>query len=265
MPFQPATNVDLSERRNALGNEIDLPSRASVKLIALKQAVTDAHAALVPSEQMREHYQEKAAIDRRLAELTRRVQEGGFGLDDDAPQVVAENKKLKRVTAEIARLKELDEVRGQRWTIAGQTVQKVEAFLREGVPGGVSLAEADDIAAADVLKKGETLVDAIERLRHRVRELKADLHRIRSSCFPKAIARQRLLQQIDAMAANAPDTSPLIEHADGKIVFPTKSVSALVQNFSGTEPAVVFVEVPDIAAIMATVRRSFDCMVRQRP
>jgi hypothetical protein len=254
MPFPPATAVDTAERRNTLGNEIDLPSRASGKLTALKQAQIDAHAALVPSEQMREIHQEKAPIDRRLAELTRRVQEGGFGLDDDAPQVRAEKKKLARVTAEIARLKELDEVRGQRWTIAGQTVQKVEAFLRDGVPGGVSLAEADDIAPADILRKGEALIDAVERLRHRVRELKADLHRVRSSPLPKAVARKRLIDQIDALAANAPDTSQLIEHDEGRIAFPTKQVSAMVHNVQGGEQ-IVFVEVPDIAAIMATVMR----------
>jgi hypothetical protein len=230
-----------------------LPPLAATKLNALKQAVTDAHAVLVPTEDMREHFQERAGIDRRLAELTRHPTENGHGLGPDAPQVVAENKKLKRVNETISRLKALDEIRAAKWTEAGRVVQTVESFLR-GIPAGCSLAEVEDDAAPAILKKGETLVDGVERLRHRNRELKADLHRVRSSPFPKATARQRLLEQIDAMATNAPDTSQLIEHSAGKITFPTKQVSAMVHNAQGGEQ-IVFVEVVDTAAMFATVMR----------
>jgi hypothetical protein len=52
------------------------------------------------------------------------------------------------------------------------------------IPGTV-LVEAPPIEIGEVLKN-ERPIDAVERLRHRLRELDADAHRIRSSLFPAA-------------------------------------------------------------------------------
>jgi len=48
------------------------------------------------------------------------------------------------------------------------------------------------------LLKGESITDAIERIRHRGRELKADLHRIRSAPYPSEHARAKMRQQLAA-------------------------------------------------------------------
>ena len=78
------------------------------------------------------------------------------------------------------------------------------------------------------LNKNETVTDAVERLRRRGRELKADLHRIASAPYPSSYAKQRARGQIEALAMQgAPDVSMLIEH-DREIVRPTQRVTSEV-------------------------------------
>jgi hypothetical protein len=50
------------------------------------------------------------------------------------------------------------------------------------------------------LNKGETVIDAIARLRLRVRELLADAHRIKSAPYPSAHAKARASQQVEELA-----------------------------------------------------------------
>ena len=99
------------------------------------------------------------------------------------------------------------------------------------------------------LTKGETVVDAIERLRRRVRELKADQPRIRSAPFPSSYCKALMRTQVEQLAQQgAPSVSPLIEH-DGQIAWSTQQVQSQVYN-TGT-PAVAFAEIPDATAMIA--------------
>jgi hypothetical protein len=51
------------------------------------------------------------------------------------------------------------------------------------------------------LAKGENgLLDAIENRRRKVREARADLHRIQSSSFPSSYCKQRMREQIGQLA-----------------------------------------------------------------
>ena len=60
-----------------------------------------------------------------------------------------------------------------------------------------------------------------KRLRRRGRELRADAHRISSSCFPSSYCRQRMRAMVEQLAQQgAPDVSSLVEH-DRSIAFPT--------------------------------------------
>jgi hypothetical protein len=83
--------------------------------------------------------------------------------------------------------------------------------LRDGKPGNTTL-EAVEVEPPK-LNKGETVVDAIERHRRRVRELRADLHRIESAPYPSSYAKQRMRAQIGQLAQRgAPSVSSLVEH-----------------------------------------------------
>jgi hypothetical protein len=91
------------------------------------------------------------------------------------------------------------------------------------------------------LAKGETVIDGIERLRRRVRELKADLHRIASAPFPSAYAKQRAREQVEALAMQGAPSVSLIE-LDGKIEFATTRLSSEIY---GEQRQLGFAEVPD--------------------
>ncbi|WP_143198214.1 hypothetical protein [Bradyrhizobium sp. AS23.2] len=76
------------------------------------------------------------------------------------------------------------------------------------------------IEVGDVLKKGEPPADAVERLRHRLRELDADRHWIESSCVPSSDCKARMRGEIETTAASgAPSFDGLIEHF-GDIAWP---------------------------------------------
>jgi hypothetical protein len=71
------------------------------------------------------------------------------------------------------------------------------------------------------LRPGERLPDAVERLRHRLRECDADRRRVEAAPFPSADAKKRLRTQIEHLASRGePDVSVLIEH-DRDLQWPT--------------------------------------------
>jgi hypothetical protein len=80
----------------------------------------------------------------------------------------------------------------------GTGANACEVYLRDGKPGNTTL-EAVEVEPPK-LNKGETVVDAIERHRRRVRELRADLHRIESATCPSSYAKQRMRAQIGQLA-----------------------------------------------------------------
>lgn len=130
-------------------------------------------------------------------------------------------------------------------------MQAVESFLRDGRPGNTSL-DAVEIEPPK-LNKGETVLDAVERLRRRGRELKADAHRIQSALFPAAYAKQRMREQIEALAqAGEPVVSDVIER-DRQIVWPTQQVQSTVYN---AQPgAVAFAELEAAVPILVWLHK----------
>ncbi|MEH2565603.1 hypothetical protein [Bradyrhizobium sp. AZCC 2289] len=111
----------------------------------------------------------------------------------------------------------------------------------------------DDPPLSELPKKGETLSDGVARYRHRLRELAADLHRVRGSPWPSSVAKAKMREHIEALtAAAAPNCDSAIEHGL-PIGFVTKIVSAMVRNVEG--PAITFVESPDALGLMCFLFR----------
>jgi hypothetical protein len=95
-----------------------------------------------------------------------------------------------------------------------------------------------------------TLLDGIERLKRRCRELEADAHRIRSSPFPSSWAKEQVRTQVAALAQRgAPDVTLLVEHGRTRITWPMQTVRSQVLN-TETRAAVAFAEAPDMIAAM---------------
>jgi hypothetical protein len=132
--------------------------------------------------------------------------------------------------------------------------------LKNGRPAGTVLREYS--GPEPKLLKGESILDAVERLRRRGRELKADLHSIASAPFPAAHAKQRMKEQIEALAIQgAPIISDLIEH-DRKIIWPTLRVQSDVVNAATPALAgLAFAEVPDGVALTCWLHK--DALVKR--
>jgi hypothetical protein len=83
--------------------------------------------------------------------------------------------------------------------MASQAKAAVESWLRDGKPSGVRLEDFE--GPEPTLNKGENgILDAIENRRRRVRELRADLHRIESAPFPSSHAKAQMRAQIGQLA-----------------------------------------------------------------
>jgi hypothetical protein len=199
-----------------VGDVVDaLPGTASrSRLLALRQRAMDTRSIWLPiSDEIREQRLERQRADVRLKQLTLARGQGGPGLTDSDDQVVDIKRKLARLDGEIARLTTLEKSRGATMHNAGALLRDLEAWLRRGRPPGTQLIDAAPIEINDALKKDERLVDGVERLRHRLRELDADAHRVRSAPFPSGDAKKRLKDQIENLAMRGvPDVSALIEH-----------------------------------------------------
>jgi hypothetical protein len=142
-------------------------------------------------------------------------------------------------------------MRVAQWTAASQAKTAVEDYLRHGVPGNCKLEAAAEVEPK--LNKGETVTDAIERLRRRGRELKAAIHTIRSSCFPSGYCKQRAREQVEQLSQRgAISVSRLVEF-DGDIEFPSLQQRAMVHN--ATAGAVAFHETVDVVALMAFLHK----------
>jgi hypothetical protein len=224
---------------------------AADNLRAIQQHAVDCRQLMPDTEELRALHTEKADYERRITELTRHPGHGGKGLPEDNPSVRSARKQLDKVAAEIRRHKELGEVRAARWRNAGQLARRVEEWLRDGVPSGCGIQEHPAIAVSDVLKKSsEGIADAVERLKHRRREFKADLHRIDSAPYPKADAKLKATAQIDKLAAAAaPYCAGVVEHL-GEIDFQASQIVAPVHNAANAPEATAIFFVPDAIGLV---------------
>jgi hypothetical protein len=148
-------------------------------------------------------------------------------------------------------MSELRDARSAAWQITSRTLANVETWLRIGRPHGTSLEDYD--GPEPKLLKGENgLLDAIENRRRRVRELRADEHRIRSAPYPSSYCKQRMREQVEQLAQRgAPVVSGLIEHDDGKLEFPRQLARAQVHNVPKAPAAVAYCELVDPVACLA--------------
>ena len=209
------------------------------RLRALRQHVSDKHALTVQFADIQEAAAARLQADRQLARLLAARSLDGFNLDPTDARVGLAEQHLAKLTADLQRLKELDEVRSAAWRAASAVLVNNETWLRSGRPSGTVLHDWD--GEVPKLAKDESVTDAIERLRRRVRELKADAHRIRSACFPSAYCKSQMRQQIEQLAMQgAPDVAGLLEH-DRRIIFPSRQAQTSVIN--AEIPTLAFIEI----------------------
>jgi hypothetical protein len=228
-----------------------LPPAAADKLRKLRLRKDDAHRLIPEFETVRSASLAKIDAANALNTLVSHPQDFGKNLPETDPLVIAAKKHLDKMTAEFKRLTELQEIRSAAFRSAGAAVANVEDWLKSGKPSGVLLQDHDD-GPEPTLAKGENgLLDAVENRRRRVRELRADLHRIASAPFPSSYAKQRMRAQIEALAMQGPSVSRLVE-LDGPVEFQTQRLTSEVH---AERRSLAFTEVADAVALVAWLHR----------
>jgi hypothetical protein len=239
-----------------------LPERSQDRLRELRDRSVDARAVCVPHTDLQEASAARIAAENRLGQLTSHPQDHGHNLPLTDNRVVTQQRLVNKLTDDFRRLQERSETRAAAWQTASVALANVEAWLRDGRPHGTVLQDYD--GEVPKLGKGENgLLDAIENRRGRVRELRADLHRIASAPFPSSYAKHKMRAQIEALAMQgAPSVSRLVE-LDGPVDFQTQQVRSEVYN---AQAAVAFAEMPDTVALTCwlhkdTLIAALDCEI----
>ncbi|MDE5465223.1 hypothetical protein [Bradyrhizobium sp. CSS354] len=229
-----------------------LPPAAQEKLRALRLRSADSHAVIPTGFDVQSASAERVAAANALKRLVSHPQDGGFGLKPDNRQVVAAQRTLDKATDDFERIKQRSEAKTAAWQAASGALANVETWLKHGKPPGVQLLDYD--GPEPTLAKGEaSVIDAIENRRRRVRELRADLHRIASAPYPSSYAKQRMRAQIEALAMQgAPSISRLIE-LDGPIDFQTQSLRSEV--LGADQRALAFAELPSALALICWLHK----------
>ena len=166
-----------------------LPEERKDLLRKLRQHADDARALAVPFEEVRAASMDRVEKENALRRLTDHPGNGGFGLKPDDRRVMLAQQALTTATEDLRRRQERSEMPASAQQAALRVLAASEDFLRHGVPGGCTLEAAE--AEEPKLLKNEGLLDGVERFRRRGREIKASIHAIQSSCFPKSHCKQR--------------------------------------------------------------------------
>jgi hypothetical protein len=242
-----------------------LPPGAADRLRALRQRFHDLNVLIPKHDVMHEASTARIMAEQRLKRLLAHPHENGFNLKPDHPSAIEQQRLLDKLTDNLKRLNELDETRSVAWRAASHVLTAVESWLKDGgVPPGVMLADID--GKPPQLLKNETVIDAIERLRRRGRELKADLNRIRSAPYPSAHVREKIKQEVETLATRgAPVVSDVIEH-DRSVVWPMQRLQGAIIN--AQVPSFSVTNAPDALGLFAFVHKdallaSLDALVSE--
>lgn len=229
-----------------------LPGAAASTFRALRQKLADLRAMrMATAEEIDFHRTSKIAAEGRVQRLKLARGAGGPDLTDDDLQVKEAQSTVERHAAEMKRMTELTAARDAIAMNLSRLFNRCEDFIRHR-PRGTRIVEVPQPEIATVLKRNETPATALDRLRLRLRELAADLHRVNSAPYPSAYAKTRVRQMVE-MRAQAPDLSGLIEH-DAEIRWPTTTVDLpLIAVGANQSPVIGSArgEVPDVLAILS--------------
>ncbi|MET4277156.1 MULTISPECIES: hypothetical protein [unclassified Bradyrhizobium] len=228
-----------------------LPPAAQEKLRALRLRSADSHAVIPTGFDVQAASAERVAAANALRRLVSHPQDGGFGLKPDDRQVIAAQRTLDKATDDFDRIKQRSQRLTEAWQAANGAMASAEIWLKHGKPAGVQLHDWE--GEPPKLLKGETILDAIERLRRRVRELRADLHRIASAPYPSSYAKQRMRAQIEVLAMQgSPSVSRLVE-LDGPVDFQIQHLRSEV--LGADQRALAFAEAPDAVALICWLHK----------
>lgn len=177
-----------------------IPTRAAQKVAALSQARTDALAmARAASEQVRD---KAADLREARAEFEHRTvptasNRGAVRLEDpNSPALQSVRRRIQSLAEQVSELQAAADARQQRAQTIGGLFQRIEAFINR-LPDDHVLE--GHTPAPPKLAKGESPPEAIEALRKTVRELKAEIARVRSLPVTPSEAKEKIRAEVAAL------------------------------------------------------------------
>jgi hypothetical protein len=195
-----------------------LPPRARQRLEVLTLRREDAYRLIPEGETIRQLNAERFKAERHLQTLQAPATDGGHSLPVDDIRCVVAKRNVDKLTDEAAALSERYAARGAAFQAIARVHANAMAWIRDGRPPGSVMADHD--GPEPRLHGKESLLDAVERLRRRGRELKADLTRISAAPFPSSHVKAKMRQEIEVLAhRGAPSMALAVEH-DREIVWP---------------------------------------------
>lgn len=188
----------------------------------------------------------RAVRRREAAKVGRFRRQSGFVLDT---ALIAAGTRLDRRR----RLAAMIEDRRASSRNAAARLMNAENLLQSGVPGGVAVVDHVEIDLRDALRKGETVLAAIDRNRLGIREIGAERHRIESAQQTLAEGLAQAQAEIDAVAKRGEiDASALLE-ARLPLAWPTTTqrlqLAAVVGATGGQVIGHAMGEITDVHAL----------------
>jgi hypothetical protein len=212
----------------------------------LVRRVDDLRKLLPDFEERHQASLDKFAAEARVFELTRHKSDGGFGLPDDAPQVVAARRELADKAAEQKRINELYDARSKALQSCGGLLSNVRAWLADGRPRGTSMESIT--VPTPRLQKAETITAAITRLQQQANEVRASITEVENAPLPGAYARARLRQQFETIAKRGEvGVEHFLYRENAELFFPETRISLQVHTDT---PAPATGPIPDAIGML---------------
>ncbi|MGY4158282.1 hypothetical protein ACVINW_004124 [Bradyrhizobium sp. USDA 4461] len=190
---------------------------------AIIHRAADARSSWLPlEEEMRAARADLHRVETRRQQLILARTAGGLGADKEAAQIRDLDMRAASLAEKLRRLITQEAAAAARMRNCESLASRCRAFLvRSGLPSGMRLASVSPIALADILERGESISQALGRLRLRIGELEADAERIRNAPFPSEAKKRDAAAFIARLAERgAPSVSAMIDDNASDIKWP---------------------------------------------
>lgn len=206
-----------------------LPPAAAGRLRALRERSEELWAVRHDLYDQRQDLQrQRQDADARI----RRLAAEGYS-NPDHPSVMQAAQDRERLGAEIAALTE--RITRHDHDSPAQLVRGIDEYLRR-LPAGVGVPDHLEPVTARLAPK-ESIHSAIDNARHKLAELRADLHAVQSAPLPAATVKAQIMQEVSDLASRgAPDVPRFID-AGPPLQWPVKDVMANIEGFAAVEGA----------------------------
>ena len=233
-----------------------LSDSAKNKLLRISEAADNARGARERSRAIKEQLQEylghlKLDISIEEGQLASRSK-GDPARDQIEKRLVGLQTDSAIIKADIARQIALQSERGEIFTACtflSDALSKYVARIADS-------ARLHHIAIEPKMQDGETLADAVERLRRYIRGRRVDLGAVKFAPYPSSESKQRMRAEIEALAERGrPNVFHLIESRDG-INWPSQTSQTMTTPIGPNDQAQLMISTtPDALGVMAWIHR----------